>query len=155
MPVENRKHILIVGAGPGGLTAGMLLAHRGFRAIAVDLPAHGRSEGDPLASIEEMARAAKARGYRYLCLTDHSHNLRDGRLEAELGGDMGWRERYWRWGQRPDCPYLALYVALRSWPSREEIARPDLFRRWNAHGVDNVDELFDDAFLGILEGNLL
>ncbi len=25
------KHVVIVGAGPGGLTAGMLLAHRGFR----------------------------------------------------------------------------------------------------------------------------
>lgn len=36
MPVENRKHILIVGAGPGGLTAGMLLAHRGFRVTIVE-----------------------------------------------------------------------------------------------------------------------
>jgi DNA polymerase (family 10) len=30
-----------------------------------------------------MARAAKARGYRYMCLTDHSHYLRDGRLESQ------------------------------------------------------------------------
>ena len=29
--MNNNKHIVIVGAGPGGLCAGMLLAHRGFR----------------------------------------------------------------------------------------------------------------------------
>jgi pimeloyl-ACP methyl ester carboxylesterase len=31
------------------------LAHRGFRALAVDLPAHGGSAGEPLRSIEAMA----------------------------------------------------------------------------------------------------
>lgn len=31
-----RKHILIVGAGPGGLTAAMLLAHRGFRVTILE-----------------------------------------------------------------------------------------------------------------------
>jgi DNA polymerase (family 10) len=30
-----------------------------------------------------MARAAQARGYAYLCITDHSHYLRDGRLDAQ------------------------------------------------------------------------
>jgi DNA polymerase (family 10) len=33
--------------------------------------------------MEEMALAAKARGYSYLAITDHSHYLRDGRLEAQ------------------------------------------------------------------------
>ena len=33
-----------------------------------------------------MARTAKAAGYRYLALTDHSHYLRDGRMEGQ------WRE---------------------------------------------------------------
>ena len=33
-----------------------------------------------------MARAAAARGYEFLCLTDHSHYLRDGKLEEQ------WRE---------------------------------------------------------------
>ena len=32
---------------------------------------------------EEMALAACDRGYRFLCLTDHSHYLRDGRMEAQ------------------------------------------------------------------------
>lgn len=31
------------------------LAHHGVRAVAVDLPAHGHSEGEPLESIESMA----------------------------------------------------------------------------------------------------
>jgi DNA polymerase (family 10) len=30
-----------------------------------------------------MARTAKSRGYRFMCLTDHSHYLRDGRLESQ------------------------------------------------------------------------
>ena len=34
-------------------------------------------------SIEEMALEAKRRGYRFLALTDHSHYLRDGRMEAQ------------------------------------------------------------------------
>ncbi len=31
--MNNRKKIIIVGAGPGGLTAGMILAHRGFDVV--------------------------------------------------------------------------------------------------------------------------
>jgi DNA polymerase (family 10) len=48
-----------------------------------EMHCHSTWSADGKASIEEMARAAKARGYRFLCLTDHSHNLRDGRLEAQ------------------------------------------------------------------------
>ena len=33
--------------------------------------------------MEEMALAAKARGYSYLAVTDHSHYLREGRLAAQ------------------------------------------------------------------------
>jgi len=32
----NRKHVVVIGAGPGGLTAAMLLAHRGFRVTLVE-----------------------------------------------------------------------------------------------------------------------
>jgi DNA polymerase (family 10) len=56
----------------------------------VDLPdlrgemhCHSNWSSDGRNSIEEMAAAAKSRGYRFLCLTDHSHYLRDGRLEAQ------------------------------------------------------------------------
>jgi DNA polymerase (family 10) len=48
-----------------------------------ELHCHSTWSADGKSSIEEMALAAKARGYRYLCLTDHSHYLRDRRLEAQ------------------------------------------------------------------------
>ena len=34
--MPNQKHIIIVGAGPGGLAAGMLLSHRGFKVSIFD-----------------------------------------------------------------------------------------------------------------------
>ena len=51
-----------------------------------ELHCHSSWSSDGKASIEEMARAASALGYRYLALTDHSHYLREERLEAQ------WRE---------------------------------------------------------------
>ena len=51
-----------------------------------ELHCHSTWSSDGRSSIEEMARTAKASGYRYLALTDHSHYLRDGRMEAQ------WRE---------------------------------------------------------------
>ena len=35
-----QKHIIIVGAGPGGLTAAMLLAARGFKVTVFEKEAH-------------------------------------------------------------------------------------------------------------------
>ena len=60
-----------------------------------DLHSHSTWSADGRNSIEEMALAAKARGYAYLCVTDHSHYLRDGRFEAqaqeieEVNGRLG------------------------------------------------------------------
>ena len=48
-----------------------------------DLHGHSTWSADGKATIEEMALAAKTRGYRYLAVTDHSHYLRDGRLELQ------------------------------------------------------------------------
>ncbi len=57
-PVGDPLVVLVHGAGMDA-TAWQLqtrwLAHHGFRPLAVDLPGHGRSGGDPLTSIGDMA----------------------------------------------------------------------------------------------------
>jgi DNA polymerase (family X) len=53
------------------------------RDLRGDLHAHTTWSADGKATMEEMALAAKARGYSYLAITDHSHYLRDERLEAQ------------------------------------------------------------------------
>jgi DNA polymerase (family 10) len=51
-----------------------------------ELHCHSTWSSDGRSTIDEMARTAKASGYRFLAMTDHSHYLRDGRMEAQ------WRE---------------------------------------------------------------
>ncbi len=48
-----------------------------------DLHAHSDWSSDGRDTLEVMADAARARGYSYLAITDHSHYLQDGRLEAQ------------------------------------------------------------------------
>jgi len=48
-----------------------------------EMHCHSTWSADGKATIEEMARAAAARGYDFLCLTDHSHYLREGRIEEQ------------------------------------------------------------------------
>jgi DNA polymerase (family X) len=48
-----------------------------------EMHCHSTWSSDGKDTIETMARAAKARGYAFMCLTDHSHYLRDGRMEAQ------------------------------------------------------------------------
>jgi DNA polymerase (family X) len=48
-----------------------------------EMHCHSTWSSDGKNSLEEMALTAKSRGYRFLCITDHSHYLRDGRLEAQ------------------------------------------------------------------------
>jgi DNA polymerase (family 10) len=58
-----------------------------------DLHSHSTWSSDGKGTVEEMATAAAARGYEYLALTDHSHYLRDGRLEAQREEVAGLNER--------------------------------------------------------------
>ncbi len=48
-----------------------------------DLHSHSTWSADGRNTIEEMALAARDRGYSYLAVTDHSHYLREGRMEAQ------------------------------------------------------------------------
>jgi DNA polymerase (family 10) len=48
-----------------------------------DLHSHSTWSADGKSTLEEMALAARDRGYEYLAVTDHSHYLREGRLEHQ------------------------------------------------------------------------
>jgi len=48
-----------------------------------DLHTHTHWSADGKNTLEEMVRAAIERGYDYYAITDHSHYLREGRLEAQ------------------------------------------------------------------------
>lgn len=71
--------VLIHGAGMDGTIWQLqtrYLAYRGFRAVAVDLPGHGDSEGEPLTTIAEMAdwvaRFAESAGFEEIHVVGHS-----------------------------------------------------------------------------------
>ncbi|HSP74225.1 MAG TPA: PHP domain-containing protein, partial [Gaiellaceae bacterium] len=48
-----------------------------------DLHTHTSWSSDGKSTLAEMVAAAEARGYEYYAVTDHSHYLREGRLEAQ------------------------------------------------------------------------
>ena len=48
-----------------------------------DLHMHSTWSNDGKNTLEEMATAAKSRGYEYVAITDHAHYLRDGRFEGQ------------------------------------------------------------------------
>jgi DNA polymerase (family 10) len=48
-----------------------------------EMHCHSTWSTDASGPLEDMARRAKARGYRFLVITDHSHYLRGSRLEAQ------------------------------------------------------------------------
>ena len=58
-----------------------------------DLHAHSDWSADGRASIEEMALAARGRGYEYLAVTRHSHYLGDRRFEAQAAEIAALNER--------------------------------------------------------------
>jgi DNA polymerase (family 10) len=48
-----------------------------------EMHCHSSWSSDGKNTLEEMVAGAQERGYKFLCLTDHSHYLRDRRLEAQ------------------------------------------------------------------------
>jgi DNA polymerase (family X) len=54
-----------------------------LRQLKGDLHSHTTWSSDGRDTVEEMALAAIERGYEYLAITDHSHYLREGRMEAQ------------------------------------------------------------------------
>ncbi len=82
---ENRGELEAAAAGGAGLPALVSLAD-----IRGDLHAHTVAS-DGHATIEEMARAAAARGYEYLAITDHSasHGFGDDVSPAQLRRQIG------------------------------------------------------------------
>jgi DNA polymerase (family 10) len=50
-----------------------------------DMHTHTHWSADGKNTLEEMVRSAIARGYEYYAITDHSHYLREERLEAQAG----------------------------------------------------------------------
>ncbi len=52
--------------------------------IRGDLHSHTHWSADGKNTLEEMVLGAAARGYAYYAITDHSHYLREGRLDAQL-----------------------------------------------------------------------
>jgi DNA polymerase (family X) len=59
-----------------------------------DLHTHTHWSSDGKNTLEEMIAAAAARGYEYYAVTDHSHYLREGRLEAQLAEIEAVRARF-------------------------------------------------------------
>ncbi len=59
-----------------------------------DLHTHSHWSADGKNTLEEMLEAAVARGYEYYAVTDHSHYLRDGRLQAQLEEIESLRKRF-------------------------------------------------------------
>ena len=73
---ENRGELQA--ARNGGLPALVKLPD-----LKGDLHSHSTWSSDGKDTIEAMAEAAIARGYEFLAMTDHSHYLREGRLERQ------------------------------------------------------------------------
>jgi len=59
-----------------------------------DLHTHSHWSADGKNTLAEMVAEAVARGYEYYAVTDHSHYLREGRLEAQLAEIEAVRARF-------------------------------------------------------------
>ena len=65
-----------------------------LRDVRGDLHTHSHWSADGKSTLEEMLEGAAARGYEYYAVTDHSHYLREGRLQAQLEEIEQLRQRF-------------------------------------------------------------
>jgi DNA polymerase (family 10) len=65
-----------------------------LRDVRGDLHTHSHWSADGKSTLEEMLEGAVARGYEYYAVTDHSHYLREGRLQAQLEEIEALRKRF-------------------------------------------------------------
>jgi DNA polymerase (family X) len=79
IPPELRENGGELGAARDGLLPALIEVSD----LVGELHCHSTWSSDGKASIEQMALTARERGYKFLALTDHSHYLRDGRMEAQ------------------------------------------------------------------------
>src|SRR5207244_9108017 len=79
VPPQRREQLGELEAAPSGQLPELV----DLGELRGDLHAHSTWSSDGKNSIEQMAAEAKSRGYSYLAITDHSHYLREGRLEAQ------------------------------------------------------------------------
>jgi DNA polymerase (family X) len=79
IPPELREGTHEIGAAREGELPGLVE----LGDLRGEMHCHSTWSSDGKNTLEDMALTAKSRGYRYLCITDHSHYLRDGRLEAQ------------------------------------------------------------------------
>ena len=78
-PPELREGTAEIAASrDGGLPALVELGD-----LTGELHCHSTWSTDARGTLDEMALRAKRNGYRFLCITDHSHYLRGGRLESQ------------------------------------------------------------------------
>jgi DNA polymerase (family X) len=64
------------------------------RDVRGDLHTHSHWSADGKSTLEEMLEGAATRGYEYYAVTDHSHYLREGRLQAQLEEIEALRSRF-------------------------------------------------------------
>jgi DNA polymerase (family 10) len=79
IPPELRENLGELDGARGGALPELV----GLGDLRGDLHCHSTWSSDGKNSIEEMVEEAKRRGYSFLAITDHSHYLREGRLEAQ------------------------------------------------------------------------
>ena len=130
---------------PSGRCTAVFTLGRGFRSLAVDLPGHGRSQGEPLASIEDMAAWLEALfdelGIDQCALVGHSMGALVTLAAAAL------------YSERVGCAVLAgVSVPLAVHPELLQLAGDGDFRAIEilaGHGLTYRDRLGGGPIAGI------